>query len=207
MKALWEKLKNWEKTATNREKFLIVFVSILVPLFLFYKFYYVPTKEKINVLREEVKKLDLEIQKYEDMARKTTILEAQMRQRQEFLERVKEILPSEKEIPDILRQISDLAKEHNLEVITFEPEKEIPQDYYNIIPLKMEIQGRFSNVLNFLNSIENLQRLIALSNVKFQVKKNQLDAVVTFHTYKYTGAPLEKKEEKAKEEVKKEKEV
>jgi type IV pilus assembly protein PilO len=212
MKALWEKLKNWEKTATNREKFLIVFVSILVPLFLFYKFYYVPTKEKINVLREEVKKLDLEIQKYEDMARKTTILEAQMRQRQEFLERVKEILPSEKEIPDILRQISDLAKEHNLEVITFEPEKEIPQDYYNIIPLKMEIQGRFSNLLNFLNSIENLQRLIALSNVKFQVKKNQLDAVVTFHTYKYTGAPLEKKEEKkkeekAKEEVKKEKEV
>jgi type IV pilus assembly protein PilO len=212
MKALWEKLKNWEKTATNREKFLIVFVSILVPLFLFYKFYYVPTKEKINILREEVKKLDLEIQKYEDMARKTTILEAQMRQRQEFLERVKEILPSEKEIPDILRQISDLAKEHNLEVITFEPEKEIPQDYYNIIPLKMEIQGRFSNVLNFLNSIENLQRLIALSNVKFQVKKNQLDAVVTFHTYKYTGAPLEKKEEKkkeekAKEEVKKEKEV
>uniref|UniRef100_A0A7V5K431 Pilus assembly protein PilO n=1 Tax=Thermodesulfobacterium geofontis TaxID=1295609 RepID=A0A7V5K431_9BACT len=212
MKALWEKLKNWEKTATNREKFLIVFFSILVPLFLFYKFYYVPTKEKINVLREEVKKLDLEIQKYEDMARKTTILEAQMRQRQEFLERVKEILPSEKEIPDILRQISDLAKEHNLEVITFEPEKEIPQDYYNIIPLKMEIQGRFSNVLNFLNSIENLQRLIALSNVKFQVKKNQLDAVVTFHTYKYTGAPLEKKEEKkkeekAKEEVKKEKEV
>ncbi len=206
MKTLWEKLKTWEKTATNREKFLIVFVSILVPLFLFYKFYYVPTKEKINVLKEEVKKLDLEIQKYEDMARKTAVLEAQMRQRQEFLERVKEILPSEKEIPDILRQISDLAKENNLEVITFEPDKEIPQDYYNIIPLKMEIQGRFSNVLNFLNSIENLQRLIALNNIKFQVKKNQLNAVVTFHTYKYTGAPLEKKEEKTKEE-KKEKEV
>jgi len=70
----------------------------------------------------------------------------------------------------------------------------------------MEIQGRFSNVLNFLNSIENLQRLIALNNIKFQVKKNQLNAVVTFHTYKYTGAPLEKKEEKTKEE-KKEKEV
>ena len=205
MKALWEKLKTWEKTATNREKFLIAFVSILAPLFLFYKFYYVPTKDKINILEEEVKKLDLEIQKYENMAKRTAILETQMRQRQEFLERVKEILPSEKEIPDILRQISDLAKENNLEVITFEPDKEIPQDYYNIIPLKMEIQGRFSNVMNFLNSIENLQRLIALNNIKFQIKKNQLNAVVTFHTYKYTGAPLEKKEEKKKEETKEEK--
>uniref|UniRef100_A0A7C4NTT9 Pilus assembly protein PilO n=1 Tax=Thermodesulfobacterium geofontis TaxID=1295609 RepID=A0A7C4NTT9_9BACT len=212
MKALWEKLKDWEKTATNREKFLIIFVSILAPLFLFYKFYYVPTKEKINVLEEEVKKLDLEIQKYENMAKRTAILEAQMRQRQEFLERVKEILPSAKEIPNILKQISDLAKMNNLEVITFEPEKEIPQDYYNIIPIKMVIQGRFSNVMNFLNSIEDLQRLIALNNIKFQVKKNQLNAEVIFHTYKYTGTPLEKKEEKkkeekAKEEVKKEKEV
>jgi type IV pilus assembly protein PilO len=207
MKALWEKLKTWEKTATNREKFLIAFVSILVPLFLFYKFYYVPTKEKINILNEEVKKLDLEIQKYEDMARKTAILETQMGQRQEFLERIKKILPSEKEIPDILRQVSDLAKENSLEVITFEVDKEVPQDYYNIIPLKMEIQGRLSNVMNFLNSIENLQRLIALNTIKFQVKKNQLNAVVTFHTYKYTGAPLEKKEEKTKGEGKREKEV
>lgn len=205
MKVLWEKLKTWEKTATKREKFLIVFVSILVPLFLFYKFYYVQTKEKINILKEEVKKLDLEIQKYEEMAKRTAILEAQMRQRQEFLERVKEILPAEKEIPDILRQISDLAKENNLEIITFEPDKEIPQDYYHIIPLKMEIQGRFNNVMNFLNSIENLPRLIALNNIKFQVKNNQLNALVTFHTYKYTGVPSEKKEEK-KETKKEEKE-
>ncbi|PMP67744.1 MAG: hypothetical protein C0190_02700 [Thermodesulfobacterium geofontis] len=205
MKALWEKLETWEKTATKREKFLIVFVSILVPLFLFYKFYYVQNKEKINVLKEEVRKLDLEIQKYENMAKRTAILEAQMRQRQEFLERVKEILPAEKEIPDILRQISDLAKENNLEIITFEPDKEIPQDYYNIIPLKMEFQGRFNNVINFLNSIENLPRLIALNHIKFQVKNNQLNAVATFHTYKYTGVPSEKKEEK-KETKKEEKE-
>lgn len=207
MKGLWEKLKTWEKTATKREKFLITFISILAPLFLFYKFYYVQTKEKVNVLKEEVRKLELEIQKYEDMAKKTAILEIQMKQRQEFLERVKEILPSEKEIPDILRQISDLAKENNLEIITFEPNKEIAENYYNIIPLKMEIQGRFSSVMNFLNSIENLQRLIALNDIKFQVKNNQLNAVMTFHTYKYTGVEKKPEEKKETKEGKKEKEV
>ncbi len=196
MKALWEKLKAWEETATKREKFLIVFVTILVPLFLFYQFYYTHAKEKINIVRNEVRKLDLEIKKYEDMVKRLKILEEQMKQRKEFLKKLKEILPSEKEIPDILKRISDLAKENNLEVITFEPGQEIPQDYYNIIPLKMEIQGRFNNVIGFLNSIENLPRLIALNDIKFQVKNNQLNAVVTFHTYKYTGIPLEKKEEK-----------
>ncbi|MBO8144090.1 MAG: type 4a pilus biogenesis protein PilO [Thermodesulfobacterium sp.] len=196
MKALLEKLQTWEETATKREKFLIVFVSVLVPLFLFYQFYYVQAKEKINILREDVKKLDLEIKKYENSVKKIKVLEVQMKQRREFLNRIKKILPSEKEIPDILRQISDLAKENNLEIITFEPGKEKPQDYYNIIPLKMEIEGRFSNIVNFLNSIESLQRLVVLNDIKFQIKNNQLNAMATFHTFKYTGVPLKKKETK-----------
>jgi len=196
MKALLEKLQTWEETATKREKFLIVFISILVPLFLFYQFYYVQAKEKINILREDVKKLDLEIKKYENLVKKIKVLEVQMKQRREFLNRIKKILPSEKEIPDILRQISDLAKENNLEIITFEPGKEKPQDYYNIIPLKMEIEGRFSNIVNFLNSIESLQRLVVLNDIKFQIKNNQLNAMATFHTFKYTGVPLKKKETK-----------
>ena len=196
MKALLEKLQTWEETATKREKFLIVFISILVPLFLFYQFYYVQAKEKINILREDVKKLDLEIKKYENLVKKIKVLEVQMKQRREFLNRIKKILPSEKEIPDILRQISDFAKENNLEIITFEPGKEKPQDYYNIIPLKMEIEGRFSNIVNFLNSIESLQRLVVLNDIKFQIKNNQLNAMATFHTFKYTGVPLKKKETK-----------
>jgi len=106
MKALWEKLKAWEETATKREKFLIVFVTILVPLFLFYQFYYTHAKEKINIVRNEVRKLDLEIKKYEDMVKRLKILEEQMKQRKEFLKKLKEILPSEKEIPDILKRIS-----------------------------------------------------------------------------------------------------
>jgi len=196
MKALLEKLQTWEETATKREKFLIVFIFILVPLFLFYQFYYVQAKEKINILREDVKKLDLEIKKYENLVKKIKVLEVQMKQRREFLNRIKKILPSEKEIPDILRQISDLAKENNLEIITFEPGKEKPQDYYNIIPFKMEIEGRFSNIVNFLNSIESLQRLVVLNDIKFQIKNNQLNAMATFHTFKYTGVPLKKKETK-----------
>ena len=196
MKALLEILQTWEETATKREKFLIVFVSVLVPLFLFYQFYYVQAKEKINILREDVKKLDLEIKKYENSVKKIKVLEVQMKQRREFLNRIKKILPSEKEIPDILRQISDLAKENNLEIITFEPGKEKPQDYYNIIPFKMEIEGRFSNIVNFLNSIESLQRLVVLNDIKFQIKNNQLNAMATFHTFKYTGVPLKKKETK-----------
>lgn len=199
METFWEKLRSWEEGATKREKFLIVFILVLVPLFLFYQFYYTETKEKINILKEEINKLDLEIKKYKKITEKMKVLEVQMKQREEFLNRIKEILPSEKEIPDVLKRVSDLAKENNLEVITFEPGKEDPRDYYNIVPFKMEIKGRFNNIINFLNSIESLERLIVLNDIKLQAKANQLVATATFYTYKYTGVPLKKEE---KEETK-----
>ncbi len=195
---VWEKLKTWEENATKREKFLVVFVSILVPIFLFYQFYYTHAKEKIDTLRKEVKKLDLEIKRYKKLVMKIKFLETQMKQRQKFLNRVKKILPSQKEIPDILKRISDVAKEDNLEVITFKPGKEIPQNYYQTIPINMEIEGRFNNVIKFLNDIESLERLIVLNNVKFQMKNNRLNAMVTFYTFKYTGIPLEKKSKEKK---------
>ena len=194
--SVWERLKSWEENATKREKFLVIFVSILVPIFLFYQFYYTQAKEKIDTLSEEIKKLDLEIKRYEKLATKIELLEIQKKQRQEFLNRVKKILPSQKEIPDILKRISDVAKENNLEVITFKPGKEIPQNYYQIIPINMEIEGRFNNVIKFLNDIESLQRLIVLNDVKFRMKNNCLNAMVTFYTFKYTGIPLKEKKNK-----------
>ncbi len=200
IKILWIKLKSWEETATKREKFLVMFFSILIPIFLFYQFYYIRTKEKINAIKNEINRLNLEIKKYENIVKRMKLLEAQMRQRKEFLKKVKMILPSEKEIPDILKKVSDLAKENYLEVITFEPGKEIPKDYYNIIPLKMEIKGKFNNIINFLNSIENLERLIILNDIKFQVKYGQLTALATFHTFKYTGISLKEKKKRKRGE-------
>ncbi len=198
VKDLWEKIKTWEEKATPKEKYLIVFISVLIPVFLFYQFYYTQAKEKINKIEEEIRQLDLKIRKYKNIVKKKELLEAQMRQRKEFLKRVKTILPSESEIPDILRKISDLAKDNDLEVIIFQPGREIPKNYYDIIPLKMKLKGRFDNIVNFLNSIENLERLIVLNDIKFQIKNDQLIALTTFYTFKYTGKPLNQNKNRKK---------
>lgn len=191
MAALWDRLKGWEATASTKEKVLVVIIVILIPLFLFYQFYYIKVKDKINVLKEDIKKLDLEIEKYKQIPQKFKILEVQLNQRREFLEKIKGILPSEKEIPEILKRVSDLTKENNLEVISFRPGKEISQNYYQIIPIEMVLQGGFNNVIKFFNDIESIERLIVLNNATFKMEKKLLNVNATFHTFKYTGLPVE----------------
>ncbi len=201
MPVLWDRLKGWEATASTKEKVLVVIIIIVFPLFLFYQFYYVKVKDKINILKDDIKKLELEIEKYRQISQRFKILEAQLTQRREFLERIKKILPSEKEIPEILKKVSDLTKKNNLEVITFKPGKEISQDYYQIIPIEMTLQGRFKNVIEFFNDIESIERLIVLNNATFKMEKGFLNVNTTFHTFKYTGIPKEEPKEKTQKKT------
>ncbi|WP_022855038.1 type 4a pilus biogenesis protein PilO [Thermodesulfobacterium thermophilum] len=198
MKALIERLKAWDEVTPKRTKILLLIVLVIGPLALFYQFYYQPSKETINVLKEDVKKLDLQIVKYSQVVNKLEFLNKQMAARKEFLEVVKTIFPDEKEIPVILKKIAELAKKNNLDLTLFKPEKEELKDYYKIIPITVELVGDFSNMINFLNEIQKLPRLVVINELEFKVKDKRLTLGLNLSTFQYTGKPLETKENKEK---------
>jgi len=187
-----ERIYTWEETSTKREKILIILITIVVPLFLYYKFYYLPSKAKINHIKEDIKKLELEIAKLESFVKREKIIESEVEKRKKFLDEIKSILPTEKEIPQLLKNVSELAKKHKLEILRFTPRQEERKDYYNIIPFDMELKGYFYDIIKFLNEVESLPRLVTLNNIEVlpQQKEEKLIIKSSFITYKYTGVPL-----------------
>ncbi len=190
---LLEKIKTWEKTATTREKVLTLVIVIILPLFLFLKFYYFPTKEKIAILKKDIINLDFKIKKYQNLVKKREILNKQLIQRKKFLEFVKNVLPTEKEIPDLLKSLAYTAKRNNLEVISFKPVAERFRDYYKEISISIEFAGDFKDIINFFNDIENMARLIVLDRIEFKESNNKLRVFTVFKTFQYTGKIISKK--------------
>ncbi|MGC9109803.1 MAG: type 4a pilus biogenesis protein PilO [Caldimicrobium sp.] len=192
------RLLTWEETSTKREKVLLVLVTIILPFFLFYKFYYIPLKEKINNLKEDIKKIELEIAKLENFVKREKAIEEIVRNRKKFLEEIKNILPTEKEIPQLIKNVSEIAKKNKLEILRFIPRQEERQNYYNVIPFDMELKGYFYDILKFLNEVEKLSRLVTLKNIEFspQAKEEKIIIKTSFVTYVYTGIPLEEKQGK-----------
>ncbi len=188
-----EKIKTWEKSATTKEKILIMVVVIVLPLFLFLKFYYFPTREKINILKKDIANLDLKIKKYQNLAKKREILNKKLVQRREFLKIAKKILPTEKEIPDLLKNLAYTAKRNNLEILLFKPAKEVNKNYYKEISVNIEFIGNFKNIISFLNDVENMARLIVLDKIEFKEEKNKLKVFAVFKTFQYTGKMVNKK--------------
>ncbi|QER42266.1 type 4a pilus biogenesis protein PilO [Thermodesulfobacterium sp. TA1] len=198
IKVLTERIKTWDEVTPLRTKILVLIVLVLGPLALFYQFYYQPNKEKINILKEDINKLDLEIAKYSQVVTKLEFLNKQMAARKEFLEVVKNLFPDEKEIPIILKKVAELAKKNNLEIILFKPEKEVVKDYYQAIPITVELTGDFNNMIAFLNEIQKLPRLVVINELEFKIKDKRLTLGLNLSTFQYTGKPVENKEGKEK---------
>ncbi len=189
LKDIWLRIKDWEETATRREKALVLIIVILLPLFLYYRFYFAPSIDKINRLKEEIKNLDAQINKYQKIASQHSSLEKILKERKAFLEEIKSILPNDKEIPGLLKNIAQTAKKSGLSVLSFKPGREIPKNYYSVIPLDMRFQGPYEGVINFLNQVEQMERLVVLNKIDFKpdTKTQTLIVSATFYTFKYTG--------------------
>ena len=192
-KRIIEELDNKPKST----KILYLLITLILPLALFYNFYYTPKKEKEKNLVQTIESLEKEILKYEQIAKKEKELEFIVKERRNFLAESQKILPTEKEIPILLNNIAQLAKKRGLKVLHFIPKPEIQKNYYNEIPIELSFTGNFNNTFAFLNDVENLERLVNLVSIEIsQQDKDFLLTKSTFQTFKYTGIELKQQGKK-----------
>jgi hypothetical protein len=116
-------------------------------------------------------------------------------------------LPNEKEIPEILKNISTLGKESQLEFALFRPKPEEPQQFYAKVPIELTMGGTYHNTGTFFDRVSKLSRIINvvdfnMTRVKDIKGKSETEILVKtscmINTYRF----IEKKSEETKSEKK-----
>jgi len=116
-------------------------------------------------------------------------------------------LPNEKEIPEILKNISSLGRESNLEFTLFRPKPEVPQQFYAQVPIELVALGSYHNVGIFFDKVSKLPRIINvvdfnMARVKDVRGRSESEIVLRtacmINTYRF----IEKKSEEKKGEKK-----
>jgi type IV pilus assembly protein PilO len=85
---------------------------------------------------------------------------------QKNIQSIEARLPSNKEVDDVVRQVSDLAVESGLEPPNIESDKPVAAALYMEQPLKMKITGNFNGFYEFLIRLEQLPRITRLPDMK-----------------------------------------
>lgn len=75
-------------------------------------------------------------------------------------------LPSDKELDDVVRQISDIAVEAGLASPNMTSEKPVTAALYMEQPLKLKMEGSFTGFHDFLMRVEDLPRRTRISEMK-----------------------------------------
>lgn len=108
---------------------------------------------------------------------------AELRKR---LESVQERLPTEKEIPRLYRQVSDLAHQSGLAVSLFDPGEPEDRDFYEETPITVIAESSYHGFGKFFARLARLPRVVTLNAFKFQGiegSKATLRAELTLATY------------------------
>jgi len=192
------------KLSTSK-KILILVVILCVITGVYYTSVFSPQQQELNAMKKELSQLVEEVEKSKAISRDLEKYKAQVEQMNKELAVALTQLPTEKEIPEILRNISSLGKESQLEFTLFRPKPEEPQPYYAKVPIELSIVGSYHNTGAFFDKVSKQPRIINV--VDFNITKLNVkgrdEATVRvsclLNTYRY----VEKKSDEKKGEGKK----
>lgn len=135
------------------------FVSSLLP------FGYQVRAEKAKELRAQQESASAELEK----ARRTVSNLPQLEREQRDLERkwrqAETLLPTTKEMPQLLTEITQAGEQAGVEFKLFKPESAKPQEFYNENPVQVEVKGGFHQVGVFLARVANLGRIVNVTDL------------------------------------------
>jgi type IV pilus assembly protein PilO len=99
-------------------------------------------KQKLPQFREEVRRLELE------------------------LEKLLRILPARRNTPELLRRIRQLTEQGNFDLRRFTPKNFVDRDFYSEWPIDVRLDGTYHNLALFFDRIGRFSRIVNIENLK-----------------------------------------
>jgi len=159
--------------------------------------YWVDTRNQLERLSQAEQQEQEKRTALEQKQRKAANLEPLKQQleemKQSFGAMVRQ-LPNQAEIEALLVDISQTGLASGLEFELFEPQAEVPKDFYAEKPIKIRVTGKYHEFGEFVSGVAALPRIVTQHDISIRPKSQDNSELVmeaTAKTYRYLedGAP------------------
>jgi type IV pilus assembly protein PilO len=162
-----------------------------------------PNLDKIKGLEAKKVSLAAEVKRAEKAAANLQKYKDEVAEANKRFQETAIVLPKKKEIPNLLRNISDLGKGAGLDFLSFKPGSEVPKDFYAEIPINISIRGPYHNMGYFLDQVSKLDRIVTVDNIKMGSPKKEggemlLNSSCRLVPYRFTNTQVSKPDKKKK---------
>ena len=168
---------------------LVGTLGLMVVAFVF--LIYFPKTEQIAKNKKAIVSLNQQIHLAKIRAKELPKLEAELAAVDTQFREALRLLPNEREIPTLLKSITQKGSDSNLVFRLFSPRPERPQDFYIEIPVSMEVSGRYHNVAKFFSKVGQMERIVNILNVNMKPETGLSTNLITTCqavTYRFKGS-------------------
>jgi len=165
----------------------IVFAAVLIA-----GVYFTIIKDKRPQLQraeEDEKTLRVTFENKQRKAANYDAYKAQLSQIEQSFGTMLRQLPGETEIPSLIVDVSQTGLASGLQEKLFQPQPEIPRDFYAEKPIKIRLSGGYHEIANFVSGVAALPRIVTLHNINITPEEqdnfDRLSIEVTAQTYRY----------------------
>ncbi len=166
----------------------------------FYYFWYKDALQQQKAKESQLADLQKQIRALEATANKLAEFQREVQMLEAKLEGLKRSLPPEKEMPDLMRRLQYLAAQSNLGVLKFDPATPVQKEFYQEIPIAIDLQGTYHNMGAFLDRISRIPRIINVGNLRIKAQSKPtvnntvaVSAIATTYVYQDAPPPVAKK--------------
>jgi type IV pilus assembly protein PilO len=93
--------------------------------------------------------------------------------REQLSREQKKILPDESETPAFLSAIQGVATVSGVNLTSWSPTEEIPQEFFSKVPMKLTLSGKFHQVAKFFHGVGQLDRIINVEEIQIKQPKTE----------------------------------
>ena len=149
--------------------FLAIILAVIVGLYGY--LFYLPASAEIEKKKVDMGKLETQLRELRTVAENMKRFQADSARLRGEVELAMAQLPTSKEIPSLLANISNMGKEAGLEFILFRPAPEVTQEFLALIPVDIKVKGTYTDVAIFFDKVSKMPRIVNISGVSMEGAK------------------------------------
>jgi len=92
------------------------------------------------------------------------------------LDRLRTVLPEERDVGDLLRRVQAMATQSNLTILGFTPQAVTTRELHAEWPIGLQIEGTYHNLGTFLERVSRFPRIINVNRIAIQARENPAGA-------------------------------
>ena len=145
-----------------------------------------PRNIQIEEARVEIKQKQEKLQRLQAATKNIADLGQEIQKLSETIELFEQKLPAQREVEVILKQVWELAAEHDLTPKSIRTDKPVNASHYAELPIMMTIKGNFDGFYSFLLDLEKMSRITRMPQLKIEKIKQeegQMEAKVVLSIY------------------------